>query len=106
MSVAENKDVCRIEFALAKVQFGDLVDRAEGGETIEIMRNGRPAARLTPPHAAKTKIDGELLLRAASKLPWQHVDAATFLRRMRDNAWDLAPDAELLPIKPTAPGRS
>ena len=68
----------------AKAHFSELVDRAEAGETMDILRRGKPAARLAPPVTAKARIEGAALLKSIEKLPTQSVDAATSVRAMRD----------------------
>jgi len=68
----------------AKAHFSELVDRAEAGETLDILRRGKPAARLAPPIAAKCRIDSAALLKAVAGIPAQPVDAAATVRAMRD----------------------
>ena len=68
----------------AKAHFSELVDRAEAGETLDILRRGKPAARLAPPVATKCQIDGAALLKSIAKLPEQPTNAAATVRSMRD----------------------
>jgi prevent-host-death family protein len=73
-----------VNLADAKAHLSELVDRAEAGETVEILRRGKPSARLTPPKAVKRRIDGAALAKAASQFPPQTDMAADFVRAMRD----------------------
>lgn len=68
----------------AKAHLSALVDRAEAGETVEILRRGRSAARLAPPVVRKAKVDGRALLAATQLLPKQPVSAEAVVRDMRD----------------------
>lgn len=75
----------RINLADAKAHFSELVDRAEAGETIDIVRRGKLAARLVPPEKTLKKIDVQALRKAAAKLPYQEISAGDFIRQMRDS---------------------
>ena len=74
----------RINLADAKAHFSELVDRAEAGETIDIVRRGKLAARLTPPSPFKAKVDATALRALTARLPAQPESAADTVRRMRD----------------------
>ena len=76
-----------INLADAKARLSELVDRVERGETVEITRRGKPAARLVPALPEKVKIDVAALRVAAKKLPYQHEPAADLIRRMRDEKY-------------------
>jgi len=41
--------ISRVNFEEIEARLEDYVDRAEAGETFEIVRDGRIVARLTPP---------------------------------------------------------
>ena len=43
----------QIEAAEAEARFEELVDQVERGETVIIMRNGKPIARLVPDEEAR-----------------------------------------------------
>ena len=45
----------------AKARLSELIDKVAAGETIEITRRGRPAARLVPPVRRLKKVDVERL---------------------------------------------
>jgi prevent-host-death family protein len=70
----------------AKARLSELIDRVEAGETVEITRRGKPAARLTPPAPAVQKIDMDALDRLAERLPPQPQSTADFIREMRESA--------------------
>ena len=74
----------RINLADAKARLSEIVDRVEAGESIEITRRGKPAARLVPPLPEKQPVDVDALRVAAKKLPYQHETGAEIIRRMRD----------------------
>jgi prevent-host-death family protein len=71
--------------AEAKAHLSELVDRAESGETVEITRRGKPAAKLTPATPVKKAIDIDALRALHAKLPFQNESAGEFMRRMRDS---------------------
>ena len=75
-----------VNLADAKAHLSELVDRAEAGETVEILRRGKPAARLAPAKAAKLRVDGALLAKSASHSAQQSDNAAALVRKMRDDA--------------------
>ena len=76
-----------INLADAKARLSELVDRVERGETVEITRRGKPAARLVPATPEKVKVDVEALRVAAKKMPYQHESAVDLIRRMRDEKY-------------------
>ncbi len=73
-----------VNLADAKAHLSALVDRVEAGETVDILRRGKLAARLVPPEKAKTKVDVEALRRLTDNMPMSTMDAGTFIREMRD----------------------
>ena len=77
----------RINLADAKARLSEIVDRVEAGESIEITRRGKPAARLVPPLPEKKPVDVEALRVAAKKLPYQHETGTEIIRRMRDSGY-------------------
>lgn len=77
--------------AEAKNQLSKLIDRALQGEGIVITRRGEPVVELKPVRPAArpiTEADIEWLRARRSRLPPSKVDAATFVRQMRDEEWD------------------
>lgn len=76
----------RVNVADFDSRLSDLVDRAEGGETIDLHRDGKLAARLVPVVPAKKKIDIEALRELWKTQPLQQVSAGAFVREMRDSS--------------------
>lgn len=74
-----------VNLADAKAHLSELVDRVAAGETVEIVRRGKPAARLLPPEPVKTKVDVAGLRERASRIPRQR-SAARAVRQMRESA--------------------
>jgi prevent-host-death family protein len=76
-----------VKLAEAKAHLSELVDRAEAGESVEITRHGRPAARLVPPETSKPKrrFDAKALAKMTEGLPKQRQSAGEFVRAMRDS---------------------
>lgn len=74
-----------VNLADAKARLSELVDRAEAGETVEIVRRGKPAARLSPPRPVKAVVDVAALRALARRLPRQRASAARAVRAMRDS---------------------
>ena len=70
-----------ITFTQAKVRLSELVDRAEARETVEIMRRGKPAARIVPPERKLCKIDVEALEALHARLPYRDKALATSFAR-------------------------
>lgn len=76
-----------VKLADAKAHLSELVDRAEAGESVEITRHGKPAARLVPPATAKPKqrFEAAALAKMTEGLPRQNHSAGVFVRTMRDS---------------------
>ena len=78
----------------AKNQLPKLIDRALMGEGVVITRRGRPVVELKPvPSIAPeprrvTEADLEWLRARRARLPASKIDAATFVRQMRDEEWE------------------
>jgi prevent-host-death family protein len=76
----------QINLASAKARLSELVDGVERGEEIEILRRGKPVARLTPvpPAAPRKPIDFDALRRLRESMKPQSQSAGDFVREMRD----------------------
>ncbi len=76
-----------VNLAEAKAHLSELIARAEAGETIEIMRRGKPVAQITPIARKKQPIDAAALKAFTDSLPRQDDvdDSGTFMRRLRDD---------------------
>jgi prevent-host-death family protein len=77
-----------VKLADAKAHLSELIDRAEAGESIEITRHGKPAARLLPPEVIEPKrpFDAKALARMTEGLQLQRQGAGELLRELRDSA--------------------
>ena len=74
-----------VNLAEAKADLSELVEYAAGGESVQILRRGKPVAQLTPIRAPRKPIDVEMLRRVAAKMPLQSESAGDFIRRMRNS---------------------
>lgn len=72
----------------AEQSLSALVDRAEAGETIDILRDGKLVAQLVPVETPRNQpskpFDVEALRRHLAQMPMQQQDAGEFVRHMRD----------------------
>jgi prevent-host-death family protein len=68
----------------AKARLSELVERAEAGEDVTILRRGRPVARIVAVERPKKRIDVEALraLTAGMK-PYQDPEGLGFVERLR-----------------------
>jgi prevent-host-death family protein len=69
----------------AKARLSELIDRVEAGETVEITRRGKPAAKLVPAERPLKPIDWDALARLRARMPFQEKGAAELIREMRDS---------------------
>jgi prevent-host-death family protein len=74
-----------VNLAEAKAHLSELVDSAEAGETVQILRRGKPVARLVPPERPRKPIDLAALRRLTEKMPFQEQSAGEFIRELRDS---------------------
>lgn len=73
-----------INLADAKAHLSELVERAAAGDTVEILRRGKPVARLTPAKRPRKRIDLDALRALTATMPLQKTSAGDFVREMRD----------------------
>lgn len=73
-----------ISLADAKARLGELVDRVEAGESIDITRHGRPVARLTAVAGGRRRVDLAILQGLTATLPQAETGADELIRSMRD----------------------
>jgi prevent-host-death family protein len=78
--------VSGINLADAKARLSELVERAEAGERVQILRRGKPVAELVPVDGAKKTIDLDMLKAVTEGTPKQPEGARKLIRRMRDTA--------------------
>jgi prevent-host-death family protein len=72
-----------IGLADAKAHLSELVDRIEAGESIDIPRRGKPAARLTAVERPRNPNNAALLQSLTAAMPPQSLSAADLVRSMR-----------------------
>jgi prevent-host-death family protein len=77
-------DMDAINLADAKTHLSELVDRVQGGDSIDITRRGKPVARLTAVARPRKPIDAELLRSLTAAMPPQSQSASDVVRSMRD----------------------
>ena len=77
----------RINVTEAKAHLSELVNRAEAGETINVVRRGKVAARLVPPEHAKQPVDIAGLRALRDSLPYQEIPSSELIRKMRDSGY-------------------
>jgi prevent-host-death family protein len=78
--------VSEINLADAKARLSELVERAEAGERVQILRRGKPVAELVPVDGAKKTINLDMLKAVTEGTPKQREGARKLIRRMRDTA--------------------
>jgi prevent-host-death family protein len=71
----------------AKTQLSDLVDRAQRGEEVTILRRGKPAVRLVPVETPRRPLDVEALRRLTATMPYSDLSGVDILREMRDSRY-------------------
>ncbi|HEX8383089.1 MAG TPA: type II toxin-antitoxin system prevent-host-death family antitoxin [Sphingomonas sp.] len=65
---------------------GHLIDRVEAGETIQIVRRGKPVARMVPDQAVRLPIPPDFWDDIDRIATPQEESAGVFMRRLRDDA--------------------
>jgi prevent-host-death family protein len=73
-----------VSIAEAKAQLSALVDRAVGGETVEITRRGKLVARIVAAETPRQRIDIARLRALTDSMPVSGDGDGEFIRRMRD----------------------
>ncbi|RXT25126.1 prevent-host-death protein [Rhizobium leguminosarum] len=75
-----------VTLAEAKARLSELLNLVEAGETVEILRHGKPVAQIVPVKTRKKPIDVEQLkaMTALMRPSSGPIDSATFIRDMRD----------------------
>lgn len=69
----------------AKARLSELVDRAENGEDVTLLRRGRPVAKIVAIDKPRKPLDVEALRTMTSKMPMSDVSGVEILREMRDS---------------------
>ena len=73
-----------VSIADAKAHLSELVDRAAGGETVQITRRGKPVAQIVAAEVPRKRIDVAAVRAMVATMPKQKEPAGEFIRRMRD----------------------
>jgi prevent-host-death family protein len=73
-----------VNLADAKARLSELVERAAAGDTVCIVRRGKPVAQLTAIASSRKPIDLDALRALTKTMPRQDEPAGKFVRRMRD----------------------
>lgn len=73
-----------VSIADAKAHLSELAERAAAGETVVITRRGKPIARMSSATRPRKPVDLQRLRGITTAMPRQPEDAATLVRRMRD----------------------
>jgi prevent-host-death family protein len=73
-----------VNLAEAKAHLSKLVERAAAGETVRIMRRGKPVAQITGIKTRAKRIDLSALRALTGAMPLQRESAREFVRRLRD----------------------
>ncbi|WP_438751690.1 type II toxin-antitoxin system Phd/YefM family antitoxin [Pararhizobium sp. O133] len=75
----------KLNLADVKTHLSELVTEVEAGETVQILRLGKPVAQLTAIEAPLKPIDLDWLISVTEDMPYQEQSAGEFIREMRDN---------------------
>jgi len=73
-----------VNLAEAKARLSQLVERAAAGETVRIMRRGKPVAQITAIKPRAQRIDLSALRALTDAMPFQRDSARNFVRKLRD----------------------
>jgi prevent-host-death family protein len=73
-----------INLADAKAHLSELVERAAAGDTVRIMRRGKPVAQITAVQTPRKRIDLSALRAMTDMMPMQRESARAVVRRLRD----------------------
>lgn len=72
--------------AEAKARLSELVERAAAGDTVRIVRRGKPVAQITAIEEPRKPVDLKALRALTNAMPRQGESARTLVRRMRDES--------------------
>ncbi|MET3858094.1 type II toxin-antitoxin system Phd/YefM family antitoxin [Rhizobium sp. OAE497] len=75
----------QVNLADVKTHLSELVERVEAGETVQILKRGKPVAEIVPIKKPRKPIDLQALRALRHSQPKQSMDAGTFVRDMRDS---------------------
>jgi prevent-host-death family protein len=77
--------MAQVNLADVKTHLSELVERVEAGETVQILKRGKPVAEIVPIKKPRKPIDLQALRALRHSQPKQPVDSGTFVREMRDS---------------------
>jgi prevent-host-death family protein len=86
MNWSESFNKGRVNLADAKAHLSELVERAAAGDTVCILRRGKPVAQLMAIGSPRKPVDLIALRALTEAMPRQEEPAAGFVPRMRDEA--------------------
>ncbi|MBM3559128.1 MAG: type II toxin-antitoxin system prevent-host-death family antitoxin [Alphaproteobacteria bacterium] len=75
-----------VNLAEAKAHLSALVERAAAGETVRILRRGKPVAQIVALGQPRRRIDVAALRSLTDTMPEQPEGAGEFVRRLRDES--------------------
>lgn len=75
-----------VNLAEAKARLSELVERAAAGETVRILKRGKPVAEIVRISAPKKPVSLPALRSLVERTPKQKQSARKSVRRMRDEA--------------------
>lgn len=73
-----------VNLADAKAHLSALVEQAAAGETVRILRRGKPVAQITAIQTARRPVDAAALRAVTDRMPAQAQGAGEFMRSVRD----------------------
>jgi prevent-host-death family protein len=73
-----------VNLADAKAHLSELVEKAAAGDSVQILRRGKPIAQITAVKAPRLGIDPGTLQSVTDLMPRQSESARDMVRRMRD----------------------
>jgi prevent-host-death family protein len=72
-----------VNLADAKSRLSELVERVAAGDTVSILRRGKPVAQITAISAPRKPVDIEALRALTAAMPRQSEAAKSLIRMMR-----------------------
>jgi prevent-host-death family protein len=75
-----------INLADAKSRLSELVERAVAGDTVSILRRGKPVAQITAISVPRKPVDIKVLRALTATMPRQSVAAKPLIRMMREES--------------------
>lgn len=73
-----------VNLAFAKAHLSELIEEVASGETIQILRRGKPVARIVGDERKLEPVDLAWLESVTADMPYQEESAGDFMRRIRN----------------------